>query len=337
MASEPRVEEARLYSCNAMFYQAGTVREDVPLDNIDQVLLEPGRLVWLDAERPTETDLALLAREFELHPLAIEDIRKGFQRPKLDQYGDSRLIVMFDARFSPGSQGSRVALHEVDIFIGPNYLITIHDEPVEAIAELKDRWRRHPALVEANPLGFLLYHLLDNLVDGYFPVAEALEEQIEEVEERLFERSDQVVLRDVTALRRDVIQFRRVLEPQREVINLLLRREDRLIDRATVPYFTDVIDLLLRLTTTADSMREMLAVVYETYLSLQSFALNNVLKRLAALTVILFTPTLISGIYGMNFVHMPELGWTFGYPFALGLMVTAALTAALIFRKNGWL
>ena len=329
---EPTAEHG---NCTALVHRDGTIREDVPLSHLDRELSEDGTLVWLDVLEPTEGDFDLLASEFNLHPLAIDDLRKGFQRPKLDHYEGSLLIVLFDAETPP--KGKPLILNELDIFVGSNYLITVHQHPVPAIESLRERWRRRPTLTGSNPLGFLLYHLADELVDHYFPVADALEERLEDVEDQLFRDFDRALMREVFALRRDLIRLRRVLGPERDVFNLLLRLDDPIVDDRTRPYFADVMDLVLRLTDTVDAMRELAGAALEAYLSMQSNQLNEVVKRMTAMTVTLMVPTLVAGVYGMNFEVMPELGWQLGYPFALMLMVIGATAALAFFRNKGWL
>lgn len=326
-------QRARDGACTTLVYRHGRVHGDVPVDDIDTVLPEDGTLVWLDVDRPSPKDFEVLTREFNLHPLAIEDVQKPHQRPKLDQYSDLRLIVLFDAQYEP-RRG--LVLHEVDVFVGPNFLITVHRAPVAAITSVQERWRRHPDICEPNPLGFLLYHLADELVDGYFPVVGTFDDQIDEIEEQLFQNFDRSLLRRIIALRRDLLQFRKVLGPERDVFNVLTRRDDPAFGGSMVPYFADVTDLILRLIDTTDTQRELVGGALQTYLSMQSNALNQTMRRLGVLTTTLFAPTLISGIYGMNFVHMPELEWTFGYPLALIMMVFAALITLLFFRRQGW-
>jgi magnesium transporter len=322
-------------ACTALVYRQGQLRDDVPLTGIDSALLEEGCIVWLDVERPTEAEFQLLAEEFQLHPLAVEDIHRAHQRPKLDIYDDLRLIVLFDAQVQPERQ--QLVLHEVDVFIGRNFMITVHQAPVPAIADLIQRWKRQPKVVEPNPLGFLLYQVANGLVDGYFPLADAIGTKIEEIEERIFERFDRRVLREIFALRRGLIQMRRILGPERDVFSVLAHRDDPLFDRGMSPYFSDVVDLLLRLIDTVDTMRDLLSAALESYLTIQSNNLNEIMKRLTALTVTLMVPTLIAGVYGMNFEHMPELGWTFGYPLALLVMFGLAVAILLFFRRKDWL
>ena len=333
--TERRGEKAGPVACAPLVYQDGKLRADVPLVDID-VNLKAGCLVWLDVERPSQAEMDLLSREFGLHPLAIADIRMPHQRPKMDQYDDSRLIVLFDAQLEPGTRG-KVVLNELDIFVGPNYVITVHKAPIPSLAHLRTRWLERPTLVEPRPLGFLLYQIADGLIDDYFPIADALEAKIEDIEEQLFENFSKSLLRDIFAVRRDLLVLRRVLGPQRDVFNLLARRDDPVVDQTLVPYFTDVVDLLLRLTDTVDTQRELLSAALESYLTLQSNALNEIMKRLTALTVTIMLPTLIAGVYGMNFTLTPsqDAPWAFWY--AIGLMVLVAAATLVWFRRRDWL
>ena len=335
MATTTVGPSVRTGACTALAYRQGGLVDDFPLSEIDSLLREDGTLVWLDVERPTEDHFDILSSEFGLHQLAIDDIRKSHQRPKLDEYGDSRLIVLFDAQLTP--QHHRVVLRELDIFVGPKYFVTVHRFPVPAVATLRNRLYRNPKLIERNPPGFLLYYLADELVDNYFPIAEELESKIGAIEDRLFGKFDPSVLRDISTLRRDLIRLRKVLSPERDVFNLLSRQDNGLFEQATLPYFRDVFDLLLRVTETVDTMRELLSIDLESYLSLQSNSLNETVRRLTALTVMLFAPTLISGIYGMNFEKMPELQWQYGYPLALALMALSALATLIVMRRKNWL
>ena len=199
------------------------------------------------------------------------------------------------------------------------------------------RWEREPAFVEPNPLGFLVYRIAAALVDDYFPITESFEARLDTIEDCLFNDFNRELLRNILSLRRDLIELRRAMVPQRDVFSALARHDAPISDRATAAYFTDLVDLILRLTDTVDMMRDRLNAALDSYLTIQSNALNETVKRLAALTVIMTVPMIISGIYGMNFQVMPELGWTFGYPFALGLIATAVSVAIYLFRRNDWL
>lgn len=325
--------------CACLVYRDGALRTDVPPDEVDTQLAVPNTVVWLDVEQPTDDDLAMLQREFGLHPLATEDLRRPHQRPKLDEYGDQDLVVLFDATNEEGEAPAdrRVRLRQVAMFLGRNFIITVHDQPVRALAEVRRRWEREPSFVEPNPLGFLVYRIAAALVDDYFPITDDFEARLDTIEECLFNDFNRDLLKNILSLRRDLIELRRAMAPQRDVFSALSRHDAPISDRSTAAYFTDLVDLILRLTDTVDTMRDRLGAALDSYLTIQSNALNETVKRLAALTVIMTVPMIISGIYGMNFQFMPELGWMYGYPFALGLIVTAVSAAVYLFRRNDWL
>lgn len=319
-----------------LVYQHGTLRPDADPAEISELCDDPRTLLWLDLERPEPEDFGLLAEEFRFHPLALEDARKRNQRPKLDRYDGYDYVVLYDARWN--ARGKRkVHLTEVDVFLGRNYVVTLHQERVAAIAEVRDRWLKTPRMVEPHPLGFLLYHLADGIVDDYFPVLDALGERIEHVEEELFGMRGRRVLREIFALRHDLLLLRRIIAPTRDVFNVLSRRDQTIFHESTQVYFTDVYDHLLRMTDTLDTYRDLLAGALDAYLSIQSNDLNQVMRTLTAATITLMVPTLIAGIYGMNFVLVPPQDWPGSFALAVALMILAGAGSAAYFRGRGWL
>jgi magnesium transporter len=319
----------------AVAYQHGRLDTDVPFDHLAERAAEDGALIWLDLEASTDVDLDELQSEFDLHPLAIEDIRHPKQRPKVDTYESTLLVVLFDVRMDESDDGLQT--HEVAVFVGKGFLITLHDVPIPALDGVRERWQKDPKMVDPSPLGFLLYRIASALIDSYFPVTDEYDDQVEQVENRLFARFDRDELKSILRLRRELTRLRRIISPQRDVFTTLSRHDDDVLERATDPYFADLVDLVLRLIDTLDTTRDRLSASLDSFLTLQSNALNETMKRLTALTVILTLPMIVSGIYGMNFDVMPELHWAFGYPFALGLITVAAGCAYWLFRRNDWL
>jgi magnesium transporter len=202
MASTTLASLNRGSGCACLVYREGTLRTDVHPDEVDTQLAVPNTVVWLDVERPSDDDLAMLEREFGLHPLATEDLRRPHQRPKLDEYGDQDLVVLFDATIDAGDADEvrQVRLSQVAMFLGRNFLITVHDRPVRALAEVRRRWEREPAFVEPNPLGFLVYRIAAALVDDYFPITEAFEARLDAVEDCLFNDFNRALLRNILSL-----------------------------------------------------------------------------------------------------------------------------------------
>jgi magnesium transporter len=302
---------------------------------IDGLRSAADTLVWLDIQAPTDEDLALLRDEFDLHPLAQEDLEKRRQRAKLDTYGAQQVIVTYEVLAAAAPDRS-FDLGELHIFTGAGYVVSVrwHDSP--AIQGLETRLRQRPDAV-AVTAGALVYSILDAVVDGYFPLLDELSERIEELEDRILEGGQiHGTLRSILDLKRELLELRRTLSPQRDVANALLRRDLPLVDDASAPYFQDLYDHLVRVMDQLDLQRDLLASALDANMSVTSNNLNAVMKRLTAFTVILMVPTLIAGIYGMNFHFMPELDSPLGYPFALGVMAVAMIGAGVFFKRNDW-
>ena len=311
-------------------YGGGDVKEVDPAD-ISEVVGEPGRLVWVDVSDSTEADLECLQGEFRLHPLALEDVRHRHQRPKLEEYPSHSFVVAYTS-----------TIQEVDIFVGPSWVVSVREAddrgpawPLDGPLARFERTRRD--LVTP---GFLLYVLLDELVDGWFDATDQSEDALEALEDRIFgetaddERSVQEELFDA---RRRLVTFRRAIVPLREVVGMLMRREVEWIDQATATHLQDVYDHVLRAVDHLDSQRELLGNAVDAHLAIMSNNMNRAMERMTAWGAILIGSTLVAGIYGMNFEHMPELGWSFGYLWALGIMATITVVGFRYFRRKGWL
>lgn len=303
------------------------------LGELDTIMAEPGTLACVHVTDPSEALVEQLSREFGLHPLAVEDLRKRHQRPKIDTYTDQYMVVAYEA-----TDGEKAAagLSEVHIFLGAAWVLTVHWTEAPMIEAAHHRLASHPGSV-GDDRGELLYLLLDAAVDSYFPELDRLSDRIDALEDRVLEaEADRESLREILAVKRRLLDLRRVLAPMRDVANVLLRRETPLVDASVVPYFQDLYDHLVRVLDQLDVYRDLLGTVLEARLTVASNSLNAIMKRLTAFTVVLMIPTLIAGIYGMNFTYMPELDWLAGYPFALGLMVLAGGGAIAFFMRRGW-
>jgi magnesium transporter len=295
----------------------------------------PASLLWLDITDPGPSELELLEQGLRLHPLAVEDIRKRRQRTKVDAYPGLYVIVAHEAVASARRNGA--ALRELHIVATRGAVVSVHWTASAAIDAVRRRFTdRTPDVGDST--GALLYALLDTVADGYFPVLDRLSEKIDRIERRIIAGERQrEALRDVLAAKRELLELRRVIAPLRDVANALLRREVEVVSAETVPYYQDLYDHLVRLLDTVDLSRDILAAALDANLAIASNSLNQIVKRLTALTVILMVPTLIAGVYGMNFRHMPELAWPLGYAFALGLMLVSVLGAVAFFRWRDWL
>jgi magnesium transporter len=288
-------------------------------------------LRWIDVVDPTEDELEKVQREFHLHPLAIEDARKHGQRPKLEQYPSHAFLV---------AQSRELA--EVDLFIGETWLVSVRElsgdgAPWDCQSAI-DRFERTKP--ECVTVGFLLYTILDELVDGYFDATDTAEDRLEALEDRIFtedlgdERDVQERLFDI---RRELLLFRRAVVPLREVISSLLRHELAWIDDASVIHLQDVYDHVLRAIDLLDGQRELMGNAVDAHLAIISNRMNEVMKKMTSWGAILLGSTLVAGIYGMNFNHMPELHWRYGYAYAIALMVTITVSGYVYFRRKDWL
>jgi magnesium transporter len=302
-------------------------------ERIDQVLQRPESLVWLDIEDPTEEKLAVLAKEFGFHELAIEDSLHPHQRPKIEQFDTYFFLIAYGMTIA----GGRLAKHELAVFVGRNYLVTVRKEPALDLDPVVKRWEANSELT-AEGGGYLLYVLLDEIVDGYFTALDHYEDRTEEVEDSVFgESAEREVQSEIFELKKDLMWFRRVIAPLREVLDVMQRRTVDVVTPALEPYYRDVYDHVLRATDFVDSLRDILSSVLEASLAVISNRLNEVMKSLTSWAAIILVPTLIAGIYGMNFQHMPELNWLFGYPFALALMLVSGVVLYRAFKRRGWL
>lgn len=295
-------------------------------------------ILWLDIEDPTEADLALLRDKFHLHLLAIEDIRNRDQRPKVDDYGMFVHVVIYAAeRAAPHG----LTVQEIDLFYSDHFLIAVHAAPLPALAEAIARWQRNTEIIH-NGIGALLYAVLDTVVDGYFPVLDAIEDEIEEAEERVFAERQGMGYHNLTVeglfrIRRELLLLRRVIAPARDVMGTLERRALAHMHAEVVPYVQDVYDHVVRTLDTLDTYRDLLAGAMDASLSVTSNRLNQVMKTMTAGSIILMADSLIAGIYGMNFTNIPELSWRYGYGYALILMAAVTALLAYLFRRAWWL
>ncbi len=318
----------------------GVVNREIDPAHCGSLLADPNNLVWVDIDRPTAEDIEVLRREFGFHELAIEDAIKHSQRPKIDRYDGYYLMVLYAITFNEGAL--RVDEHELDIFVGKNYLVTSHEGPVTELDDVAHRWERNAEALDSS-VGVLLYSVIDTIVDCYLPILDRISELIEEVEEGIFGEYDPNAQARIFALRKELLHLRRVLGPERDVVLQLTRRELPVLEANTTAYFQDVYDHVVRATDSVDLYRELLNSALDSYLSVSSNNLNAIFRTLTSVSIILMTLSLIAGIYGMNFntevsrLNMPELNTRFGYPATLLVMALIAGSLVIYFRRRRWL
>jgi magnesium transporter len=293
----------------------------------------PSDIIWVDVADPTSRDFDDLAREFNFHPLSIEDCRHEHQRPKVEEYQGYYFIVLYEAEMQTGSQ---LELRELSIFLGTNYLVTVHSQPIRNIEKAQQLWGHWADLAERRT-GLPAYLLLDAIVDDYMPMLDDFSDRLDELEAQIFENFQPESLHDIFRIKKQLIFLRRAVVPLRDVFNTLLRREQPIFSRETMIYFQDVYDHLIRVADSIDALREIAGSTMDAYLSVSGNRTNFVMKRLTSIAAILMSVTLIAGIYGMNFNFMPELRWRYGYIGALASMLAVGLALYFYFRKIKWL
>lgn len=305
--------------------------KEVDSAEISALVSRGDALVWVDVADPSEMDLTCLAEEFHLHPLAIEDVRQRQQRPKLEHYPTHSFVVAYTSE-----------LQEVDFFLGPTWLVSVRESsdgvPGWQVKQARIRFER--TCPQPPSSGFLLYTLLDELVDGYFDFIDRSEDGLEQLEDQIFAEElpdERAVQQQLFDLRRRLLYFRRAVVPIREVLAAMLRGEIPAIDDYTSTHLQDVFDHVLRAVDLVDGQRELMDNAVEAHLAIISNRINNVMKKMTSWGAILLVSTLITGIYGMNFHNIPELDSRFGYFWALGLMVALTVAGYIYFKRKDWL
>ncbi len=302
-------------------------------NGICNLVAEKPNILWVDISDPTSEDFEHLAREFGFHPLAIEDCRNQHQRPKIDEYPGYYFMVLYEAEMRPEC---RLELRELGVFLGENYLVTVHSQPIRAIERAQQLWHQWTDLAERKT-GLPAYLLLDAIVDEYMPLLDEYSDRLEDIEEQIFEEFHTESLQEIFRIKKQLLFMRRAIVPLRDVFNTLLRREQPIFSRETLVYFQDVYDHLLRIADSIDTLRELVNSTMEAYLTISGNRMNIIMKRLTSISTILMSVTLVAGIYGMNFTYMPELTWRYGYIGAWVSMLVIFLALYFYFRKIKWL
>ena len=320
---------------NCVAYAEGQRDKSVDIEEISEVLQQPDRFVWVGLHEPSEELLRRVQKEFGLHDLAIEDAHSAHQRPKIEMYGDSLFIVLRTAQVQ--SEGRGIEFGETHFFMGSRYLVSIRHGSSLSYTEVRARCEAKPALLRNGP-AFALYALMDSIVDQYFLIVDALEQQLQALEEKIFSESfSRETTADIYNLKRELLEVKRSVSPLIDICNRLMRFDLELIPEGTRPYFRDVYDHAVRINEMVDILRELLTTALEANFSLISISQNEVTKRFAGWAAIIAVPTMIAGIYGMNFRSMPELSWQYGYPVVLSLTIGSCVLLYAHFKRSGWL
>src|SRR5688500_5196441 len=302
--------------------------------DISELRLVEGNVIWTDVSDPTSSDFDQLAEEFGVHHLSIEDCRTDHQRPKIEEYPGYYFIVLYETQLV--GPDDRLELRELNIFLGKNYLVTVHSRPIRAIETARRLWPEGLDRAEQGS-GLLAYLLIDAIVDDYLPLLDIISERMDSLEDSIFGEFKAEALEEIFGIKKKLLFLRRAVAPLRDVFNTLLRREQQMFSRDAYVYFQDVFDHLIRVSDTVDTLRDMLSSTMDAYLSVSGNRMNMIMKRLTSISTILMSVTLIAGIYGMNFDLMPELKWRFGYIFALLSMVLVGFALYRYLKKVKWI
>ena len=318
---------------NCVVYSRGQKLSDIPLSEVRSHLTNRDCFVWVALKDPEPAELAVLQEEFQLHELAVEDARNGHQRPKIEEYGSSLFVVLHLIEMA----GAELQTGEIAIFVGPQYIVSVRRDAQMGFADVRRRCEQEPELLQHGP-AYVLYALMDNVVDRYFPVLDRLSADIEEIEERIFAgQTTRAQIEQLYSLKRKLMTLNHSTQPLLEVTGKLHGGRVPPICSGLHDYFRDVYDHLQRLGQSIDNLRDMVTTAISVNLSLITLQENEVTKRLAAYAALVAVPTMVAGVYGMNFSNMPELRWAYGYPSAIGVMALIDVYLVYRFKKAKWM
>jgi magnesium transporter len=328
---DAREEIAMLVNCVA--YQEGRKLADIQPREIHEYVRRQECFIWVALYEPTPEELETMQREFGLHELAVEDARHGHQRPKIEEYGDSLFVVLHTVELA----SDELKVGEVDIFVGPNYVLSVRSHAERGFADVRARSEREPELLRHGS-AYVLYAIMDAVVDRYFPVLDALEAELEEIEKRIFSgQNNRAIIESLYVLKQKLMTLKHATGPLLEATSKLYGGRVPQLCTGLQEYFRDVYDHLIRVNHSIESLREMVTTAISVNLSLLTIQENEVTKRLAGYAALVAVPTMIVGIYGMNFENMPELKWSLGYPLTIAVMVAIDVYLFYRFRKAKWL
>jgi magnesium transporter len=318
---------------NSVAYKDGRKLAEIPAEQVHDYIKQPGVFVWMAVRDTADEELRQLQEEFDLHELAVEDARHGHQRPKIEEYGTSLFCVVHTLQM----EGDELKVGEIDIFVERNYVLSVRNRTERGFQEVRARCEREPELLKHGP-GYVLYALMDAVVDRYFPVLETIEAELEQIEERLFANtSPRANIEALYYVKQKLAVMKHSTGPLVETVGKLYGGRVPFLCQGLGEYFRDVYDHLIRLNQSIDALRDTVITAIQVNLALITIGESEVTKRLAAYAALVAVPTMIAGIYGMNFKNMPELSWAFGYPMALSIMVSIDIYLFLRFRKAGWI
>jgi magnesium transporter len=316
-------------------YEDGRRRSgDLPLEQAYEQCRGRDTWVWIGLYEPTEEEFDSVAREFNLHELAVEDAIKAHQRPKLEMYGDTLFVVLKTVRYIDPQEV--LEFGEIHLFVGDGFIVSVRHGEARELHSVRERLEGRPELLRLGP-GAVLHGIMDRIVDDYLDVLPAVEEDIDQVQEQVFSPGRENPAERIYNLTREVLEFHRATAPLVEPMDALVQGRYEIVHDDVHPYFRDVLDHLNRVVDQVDGFRDLLSSALEANLTQVSVRQNEDMRKISAWVAIIAVPTMIAGIYGMNFQHMPELKWKLGYPMALSLMLVLCVSLYRYFKKIGWL
>jgi len=326
-----QIDNNKIIKCAA--YQDGASIGDVTVENISEVLKRENTFVWLGLYEANGELLAKIQQEFGLHELAIEDALTAHQRPKIEEYGESLFMVLHTAHLAE----EQVEFGETHIFMGPRFLVTVRHGASRSHSKIRERCEAMPQQLAKGP-GFVLYSIMDFIVDNYVPVIDGLQQRFDVLESAIFEsRPSRQTIEGLYELKRELLQLEGAINPVIDICNELMRFHSGLIPKDVQVYFRDIADHIKRIDQAIRGMREMLLAAMQVHLTFETVRQNEVVKRLAGWGAILAIPTMVFSWYGMNFRHMPELDWQYSYPLVVGGVGVGSVLLYLRLKRVGWL
>jgi magnesium transporter len=324
-------------------FRDGTpVADDLSLGDAERLIDEERCFVWIDVTDPQGDEVDALGAIFALHPLTIEDAHHRHQRPKVELFEGYAFVVVHPLAMRDGPDGGELVDQELHAFVGPRYIATIRygTEPF-SLKGVEHRWLGQPEMLAAEGGGFATYVLVDEVVDDYLSIIETFEDRADDLEDDVFEEpvtegEGSELQERIFRLKREVVRLRRFAAPLRQSLDMI-QEEPKIAGSKLQPYYRDVSEHVLRVTELADNIRDLLTSLLEVRVSQVANRMNDIMKKLSAWAGIILVPTLIAGVYGMNFANMPELGWSVGYPAALGTMLLSSGILYVVFKRKGWL
>ena len=319
---------------NCAAYTNGKRIADVELTKVHEVLKDNNQFVWIGLHEPSEKVLQTVQEEFNLHDLAIEDAHLAHQRPKIELYGDSVFIVLRTAQMNPEHH---IEFGETHFFAGKNFIVSVRHGSSIAYTEVRSRCEAMPELLSKGQ-GFVLYAIMDFIVDRYFPVVQDMEQELVIIEDKIFkEKPNRQTTEQIYQLKRELLEVKRAVSPLVDICNRLMRFDIKCISPETQPYFRDIYDPVVRINEMVDNTRELLNTALEANFSLISISQNDTSKKFAGWAAIIALPTMVAGFWGMNFKFMPETDWEYGFHAVITATVAACSLLYFLFRRSGWL